>query len=221
MIAVLTPSRGLIFAETIDAITRGLGPEDHLSVTSGMETPKAFNYLVEENTCTDVSGHTTDMLFVEEDNVPPQAFISQMDNLLKDDVGAVCIDYPLANGNSTTVRLRETNELLYCGLGCTLISHEVFKAMPKPWFRSDRAFRIDLKEWINVDPMKQYGLYDVYFFCLMRKIGFKLIQAPGVCKHLKVDSSGKSEINGGVHKISPKSETITQSYLDIDPKNYI
>jgi hypothetical protein len=206
-IAVILPTRGLVFAEVEHFIEKQRGSYDITVYRSWNRTlPDAQNYLVEK-----ALGDKPDYLFfVEEDTVmPPDA----LDLLLLENSDIACIDYGV-NGWSCTARERETKELLWCGMGCTLVKREVLEAMEKPYFRSDLSLRLNDWKWVpNREP---YGQQDIRFCMMAREKGFKISQVPGVeAKHMRLDQLGRIETNKGLHQLSQKSIIAKQQYVDI------
>lgn len=144
------------------------------------------------------------LMFVEEDTVMPDG---GFERLLAANADIACIDYAVA-GYSCITRDKNTNEVLWCGLGCTLVKREVFDTLEKPYFRSDKALL--LNDWPNItwiDPGAQaYGGQDIYFCMTAREKGFKIEQVEGEAEHLKLNNLGRSEVNKGLHVISRKEK---------------
>lgn len=220
MIAVICPTRGIIFTEVIQSI-ESMRHQCGVSIYSStdLSVPEAFNVLTQKA----LKEGCTELFYIEEDTVPPKNSIQKLlQSLESDDIA--CIEYPVVGGHSTVVKQKNTNTILYCGLGCTLIKSSVFKKLPFPWFRADKAFQLSglhKNEWTNVDATKQYGLYDVRFFCEARRAGCTIAQIPGVCRHLEVKEKAKGQENNGFHTIGLKSETIVPSYLSVDPMEFL
>ena len=198
-IAVILPTRGLVFTETENAIsgnTEGITSKVYRS--HDLVIPDSQNYLVDQA----LADKAKYLWFVEEDTVAPDNALADM---LEMEADIACIDYGVA-GWSCLTKDKETNEILWCGLGCTLIKAEVFEALERPYFRSDRALLLNFWPEIRwVDAGEQaYGLQDIWFFVHAREAGFRIQQVQGECKHLKLDSLGRPEINKGLHQISRK-----------------
>ncbi len=192
-------TRGLLFTEVEDAVEKNIeGWPYQIFRTTNLTIPDSQNYLVEQALKTDA----THLLFVEEDTVMPDNAISDMIFL---DADVACVDYGVA-GYSCLTKDKDTDEILWCGLGCTLIKREVFEKLEKPYFRSDKALLInDWPDFRWIDAGKQaYGLQDIYFFMKAREKGIIIQQLPGECKHLQLDQLGQREINNGLHQISQK-----------------
>lgn len=200
MIAVILPTRGMVFTEVEKAIELERS-EFSIGVfrSSNLPIPHGHNELSEiASQLIDV----THLWFLEEDTIPPTYALH---NLLATNSDIACIDYGV-NGWSCITKEKTTKEILYCGMGCTLIKREVFETLEKPWFRSDKMFRINDGKWIDVDPSKQYGLQDIWFCAQARHAGFRIVQVPGECRHLKLKALGQSEINSGLHIIEEKPQ---------------
>lgn len=202
MIAVILATRGLVFTEVENAIDRNLVQYNYkVYRSSSLPIPESQNYLVEEA----LKDNPTYLFFVEEDTVMPEhAFI----NLVKANADIACIDYGVEGWGCVT-RSKETNEVLWCGFGCTLVKKEVFDRLDKPYFRTDKALLLNdwdtnKENWVDVPLEKRYGGQDIWFCMQARKKGCTIIQVNGECKHLRLDAIGQKEINNGLHQISQK-----------------
>jgi len=204
MIGVILPSRGLIFAEVEDSISKNLEKYNHKIYRSfNLPIPECQNMLVEQA----LADECKYLLFVEEDTVMPDG---AMERLLLADADIACIDYAVS-GYSCITRDKNTNEILWCGLGCTLVKPEVFSKLEKPYFRSDKVLLLNSwpnVEWVNAGA-QAYGGQDIYFCMMAREKGFRVKQVDGECKHLKLVELGRREINNGLHIIEAK-EPITK-----------
>lgn len=208
-VGVVLCTRGLVFTRVENAIFGNLKGVTHTIYRSeDLTIPYAQNVLVEQALS---DPEITHVLFVEEDTVMPEHALADM---LKLDGDIVCIDYGVA-GYSCITRVKETNEILWCGLGCTLVKREVFDKLEKPYFRSDKALLLnDWPEikWINAGE-QAYGGQDIWFCMQARDAGFTIKQAPGECQHLQLDQLGRREINKGLHQISQKPMISKRQYL--------
>lgn len=198
-IGVILATRGLVFTRVEDAIARNLkGLSYWVYRSHDLTIPDCQNVLVDQA----LTDGCTHLFFVEEDTVMPELAFNHM---IATNGDITCIDYGVA-GYSCITRDKNTNEVLWCGLGCTLIKREVFENLEKPYFRSDKALLLNF--WPEIrwsDPGKQaYGGQDIYFCIQARLKGYKITQVPGECEHLKLDELGQREINNGLHQISQK-----------------
>ncbi|MGH9341990.1 MAG: hypothetical protein ACRD1R_20990 [Acidobacteriota bacterium] len=203
-IAVLNPSRGLVFAEAMQSWREALAGIEHLCFTTwNQPIPDAFNVLVERFLGTDADY----AWFLEEDvMVPPRALQALLD--LDADIAA--INYPLKKGLNRLSEWRYRGELQWVGLGCTLVRRSVFTALPRPWFRNDCAIAIvhpgsscQEKFLEMVDRNSgQYGGQDAFFCWQARQRGFSIGVVPHMfCRHLILDQLGQPESNQGCHAI--------------------
>jgi len=201
MIAVILPTRGLVFTEVEQSIASNLKEYNYTVFRSfTLPIPDSENFLVDQALQDPTVQY---LLFVEEDTVMPEhGFV----NLVKANAPIACIDYGV-EGWSCTARDKTTNEILWCGLGCTLVRREVFEAMEKPYFRTDKSLLLNdwpEEKWIDVPERKRYGGQDIWFCMEARKRGFTITQVEGECKHLRVVRLGLKEINHGLHDIEQK-----------------
>jgi len=198
-IRVILPTRGLVFTEMLDALLGNLKGFTHkIYLSADRVIPDSQNYLIDQA----LHDNPTHLLFVEEDTVMPKNALAEM---LLLDADIVCVDYGVG-GWSCITKNKKTNEILWCGLGCTLIKKEVFDKLEKPYFRSDKALLLNFwpdVKWIDAGE-QAYGLQDIWFFMKAREEGFIIRQLPGEAKHLQLDQLGKREINKGLHQISQK-----------------
>jgi len=205
MIAIVIPTRGLIFTEVEDALDRNLDIYDHKIYRSfNLPIPECQNFLVEKALKDDPAY----FLFLEEDVVMPEGILTKM-FLKEEDI--ICLDYGVEGWSCVT--RDSTGKILWCGLGCTLVKREVFDKLETPFFRSDIELRLNDWQWINSPPDK-YGGQDIYFCCKAREAGFKIGQIEGEARHLKLEQLGQSGINNGLHKIGEKPKVTKNQVLD-------
>lgn len=198
-LGVCMPTRGLIFAECQQALEENLEGFDYKIYRSFiLPIPDSHNFLTEKA----LREGCTHIFFVEDDTVVPDGGLRK---LIEANADIACIDYGVA-GYSCTTKDRQTGEILWCGLGCTLVKASVFAKLEVPYFRSDKQLLLNNypnEEWINA-PRNCYGGQDIYFCMQARKAGFKIKQIEGECRHLQLNSLGKKETNQGIHSISEK-----------------
>lgn len=195
-IAIILPTRGTVFAEVEDSITRNLKPFNYTVYRSwDLVIPDSENYLVDKA----LVKNPDNLLFIEEDTVLPDGGIERLISLNAD---IACIDYGVAGWGCVTKNRR--GDILWCGLGCTLVKPYVFDKLERPYFRSDIELRLNDMAWVKSPPNK-YGGQDIYFCCQARQSGFKIKQVEGMeAKHLKLENLGTPELNRGLHTIGIK-----------------
>jgi hypothetical protein len=205
MIGVILPTRGLVFTEVEDAIDRELeGYPYKIYRSFTLPIPDCQNELVEKA----LAEYNSHLLFIEEDVVIPEGGFEKL-MLAKADIA--CIDYGVEGWGCVTKN--KEGEILWCGLGCTLINRNVFNNLDKPYFRSDIELRLNDWKWVKSPPDK-YGGQDIYFCTKAREKGFKIVQVEGIeCKHLKLESLGQPGLNNGLHKIVEKPKITKQQIV--------
>lgn len=210
MIAILIPTRGMVFSEVLDAVERERQGKDVRVYTShDLPIPDGHNELVKQA----LLDGADKICFIEEDTVPPPG---SLEVLLEQSSDISCIDYGVSGWGCVTKN--ESGEILWCGLGCTMIDIKVFKAMEYPYFRADKTLRLNDWKWIDLPQeyiqKKNYGSLDIWFFTKARQLGFKIGQVQGECDHLELEFLGKKEINNGLHKIRRRPRIIYNQILN-------
>lgn len=207
MIALAVPSRGLIFTQVSEALERECSFHDVRAYYSyDKAIPGAHNSLVEQIISDEkVYGKFTHIWFVEEDTVPP---VDSLSDLLAADSGISFIDYGVSGWSCSA---RQGNEILWCGLGCTLIKREVFDAVAYPWFRSDKTLR--LNDWKWVENPSKYGGQDIWFCRQAVEKGYTIKEVEGECVHLQLEVLGQAGMNNGLHIIKEKEKIMKQQFI--------
>ncbi len=191
MISALVPSRGLLHSRTVEALDRELSGVEHNPIlyTHNEPIPDCFNSLSERFMDTD-----SDLAwFVEEDVVPPRGALKALLELLGPDVDVSFVNYPLIKFKNAACYKFFQGDLIWTGLGCTLVKRKIFEALPRPWFldkhslvaictgSAQKEWKLELRE--NKDVV--YGGQDIYFFGRAYLQGFRIGVVPHMeCKHL-------------------------------------
>lgn len=215
-IAVIRPSRGLVFAEVEEYFEqiRDNYPNIRIFRTHNLPLYDCFNIPVEEALQNKKYEY---FWFSEDDTVPPAFALDEMLKLLKTfDVAA--IQYPFNGGWGTIGKSAGSDKILFTGLGCTLVKRKVLESLVKPIFKVDKSFNISSLQWYsNPDPSKIYGQADIRFGSELREKGFTIGQVPNmICRHLQLIALGQPETNHGVHQIGEKAAFEKELLLPID-----
>lgn len=205
-IAVIQPTRGLIFSQAQSALEQELRSLKEYRCTYeiyrswDLKIPDCVNEKVDEA----LEDGFDYALFSEEDTVIPKRGLHKM---LLADGDITAIDYGVQGWGCITRNKENPKEILWCGLGCTLVKRKVFDSLEKPYFRSDKQLLLNFYpeeiRWVDA-PKDAYGGQDIWFCMHAREKGFTIKQVEGECMHLKLDELGRPEVNHGLHKISQK-----------------
>lgn len=216
MIGIILPTRGLAFTKVLIAI-EALRKNHDLRVyySHDLPIPDGHNELTKKALADDCEY----ILIIEEDTVPPTG---ALEKLLAVDSDIAAIDYGVSGWGCITKNSK--GEVLWCGLGCTLVKRHVFEKMTYPYFRADMSLNLEtdeqgnsiIKEWRKLPAeyirTKQYGSLDIWFCCEARRLGFTITQVEGECEHLELVELGKRETNHGIHTIQAKAK-ITKNQI--------
>lgn len=209
-IGAIVPTRGVIFTR-VENYLEGLRENYDITVYRSWDKPipEGHNSLT-ENALRD---GCQILFFLEEDCVPPAGALEKMLAVVLNGKIA-CVDYGVSGWGCVTKNIK--GEILWCGLGCTLISRIVFETLEKPWFRTDKVLRINDWTWQDLPEeyqrKKNYGGLDIWFFMQARDKGFQIVQVEGEADHLKLEQLGQREVNNGLHTIILK-ERISKNQI--------
>ncbi len=211
-IGIVIPTRGMVFSETIQAIERERKNYDtKLYISTDLPIPEGHNRVVAE-ALRDGSEY---ILFIEEDVAIPAG---ACERLLGSNAAIACIDYGVSGWSCVT--RNEQGEILWCGLGCTLIHRKVFESLKEPYFRADMALYLPEFRWQQLPEEyvknRNYGNLDIWFFTKAREAGFEIKQVEGECRHLELISLGQKGINSGLHIIKQKPKISNHQVLNTE-----
>lgn len=199
-VAIILPSRGLMFSRTAEEIHRNAQQINHkfffahkLPIPACFEIPTA-QALADET--------ITHLLFIEDDMVIPDGTFWGM---LNEDKPVVTCDYPVTKDGKGAVFFDPEGNVVFTGTGCLLVRREVLESLPKPIWRVDIAYTpLNYGETVKFIAKKRtddgYGLHDVNFGIQLYKKG---VPVHVYCKlgQRKLRKLGKSGSNNGAHKI--------------------
>lgn len=198
-IGIIVPTRGLVFTKVEQAIEGLRGQNTKVYRSRDLPIPDGHNELTKQA----LADGNEWLFYIEEDTVPPEG---ALEKLLAADSDIACIDYGVQGWGCVT--RNDLGEILWCGLGCTLVKRSVLEAMDYPYFRADMTLRLNDWTWQQLPEeyvrTKQYGSLDIWFCYNARKLGFTITQVPGECEHLELVELGKRETNNGLHTIRAK-----------------
>lgn len=209
-IAVVLPSRGLLFSQSLEELLRELKPFDHkIYFAHAKPIPDCFNVPLEK-ALKDKS--ITHVLFCEDDMYLPVGILKKMVEL---NVPATALDYPFKNDGEATILHDPEGYALYSGTGFLLVWREILDKIPKPVFRTDIAWDVRIEKgtlymWPrDVSKIKTYGLHDINFGLTLWTNGYPIVPAAPAGQR-KLIALGLPNTNSGAHII----KTITKVGID-------
>lgn len=202
-IAVCLPSRGLIHSRTIESIQcmdvpSGVTLMQPWHISHDLPIPDAHNYVATQG----MAAGADALMFVEEDNILHPQSLAEMLKLLEAGYDWAFVDYPLLPDRPAPCYYVHHGEVIFTGMGSTLIHRRVFAGLPYPWFSSNARITITPEKVQFAYAPNPYGGQDVYLAHEARKIGYRIGVVQGIVgKHAKLKQPGKLSNNHGVHEI--------------------
>lgn len=205
-LAVVLPSRGLLFSETFEELLGELeGLNYEIFFAHERPLPEAFNEPTEK-VLADKSVYA--VLYCEDDMIIPKGILKKMFAVR---YPVVALDYPFQqNGDSTC--LHDPHGMAYwTGTGFILVAKSVLQQMEKPIWRTDTTFDpfIDT-DTIHFWPRKldkvYYGLHDLRFGLLLYSAGLPIYVMTETAGQRKLRQLGGKGTNEGAHEIYELTE---------------
>lgn len=197
-LAIIMPSRGLIFSETIEEVlreVRSLDCEWDIFFSHCVPIPECFNNPTDEA----LAGQYTHLWFVEEDMILPQGILKE---LLAVGTPVVTADYPVNGGMCITYN--DKGDVMYAGTGCLLVKREVFDRLERPIWDTTHKYGPDsrllgIRAGYELEDI--YGQHDIHFYMTIRGLGIPIGVAKSLCGQRRVVEYGQRETNDGFHVI--------------------
>jgi len=201
-IAVIFPSRGLVFSKTAEELLAMLKDVPHkIFFSHKLPIPDCFEVPL---TAALESKEFTHILIVEDDMMlRPDALINALDT----NQSIVTYDYPINDKHVGAVFKDITGKVIYCGTGFLLIERSVFNKLNAPYFRTDVQWSVThQKESLRfigsmIKQADSYGLQDITFCMKLHKAGYDIHVMPEVLGQRKLIALGKTGTNNGAHRI--------------------
>lgn len=205
-LAVVVPSRGLMFSETLEDLLRELeGFNYEIFWAHQKPLPQAFNEP------TEIALKDPDVfavLFCEDDMVLPEGILKEM---FAKNYPVVAMDYPFQQNGDATILHDPKGYAFWSGTGFLLVAKAVLENMDKPIWRTDRTFDPFIDEdTIHFWPRKlnkvYYGLHDLNFGLTLYSAGLPIMPMERTGGQHKLRSLGKVASNNGAHDIYELTE---------------
>lgn len=201
-VAVILPSRGLMFSRTAEEIVRNLRGVNHrVYFAHRKPIPDCFELPVEQALADEDITH---LWIVEDDMILPDNLLVDMLGAMREkDAQVMTCDYPVTKDGKGAV-LKVGGEVVYCGTGCLLVKREVFDILKPPYFRSDiRWSPLNYGKTVKLQGSmygdEGYGLHDVTFGIKLYRAGIQIHEFRRLGQR-KLLEMGKSGTNDGAHK---------------------
>lgn len=213
-VAVILPSRGLLFSQTADEILQNLkGVHHRFYFSHRQRLPDCFeNPTLRALKDKDI----THLWFVEEDMVLKPTTLKKM---LQADANAVTCDYPVTKDGRGSVFYDNGGQVVFCGTGCLLVKREVFNSLKKPYFTDKiRWTMLNYGESVKMIAVQNkktegYGLHDITFCVKLWKTGVLIKVLPIKLSQRRLLNLGKAGTNDGAHNIEIWSKIVKNKRL--------
>ncbi len=199
-VAVILPSRGLMFSRTAEEVLKNVKDIPHKFYFAHRKPiPDCF-----ETPTTEAlqNPEITHLWFVEDDMIIPP---NTLQTMLKKDKAVVTADYPV-NENGRGAVFSVGKQVIFCGTGCLLVKREVFDELTAPYFRTDVKWNIkNYGDFLKMQPVRStsigYGLHDVNFCMELYRRNIPIHKIPRTLGQRKLKALGKAGSNNGAHQI--------------------
>jgi hypothetical protein len=213
-VAIILPSRGLMFSRTADEILRNVKDIPHQFFFShGRPIPECFD---RPTTTALARDDITHLWLVEDDMILPSNTLQLM---LDMDKAVVTADYPVNKNGRGAILRDKGGKVLITGTGCLLVKREVFDELKYPYFRTDIRWTAEnMGGYLRLTAQKNqtndgYGLHDVNFSMMLHHLGIPIHLVDFTLGQRKLISLGKAGSNNGAHKIEQWSKVKKDFWL--------
>lgn len=148
----------------------------------------------------------THIWFCEDDMILPDNILKNLLNAMTADV--ITCDYPVSGAGQGAVFKAKDGQVVFGGLGCTLVKREALDKIKPPYFRTDIKWRpanygssIMFSAYKGTPRKDEYGYQDVNFYMKLRESGATFEVFPDVLGQRKLVALGKVGTNDGAHQI--------------------
>lgn len=212
-IAVIFPSRGLVFSQTADELLQNLkGYSYRIYFSHKKPIPDCFQDPTEMAL---KDPDVTHLWFVEDDMILRP---NTLKKLLEEDANAATADYPISKDGIGAVFYDKGRNVVFCGTGCLLVRREVFNNLNAPYFTNKVVWTpFNYGEAIKIvahEGVSEYGAHDVTFCIKLWNNGIKIKVIKQKLGQRKLLALGKAGSNNGAHKIETWRKVVKDKRLD-------
>lgn len=200
-LAVVVPSRGLMFGKTLEELLGELKDFDHKFFWAhGKSLPACFNDPTEEIL---KDPEIFAVLYAEDDMIIPKGILKRM---FDRNYPAVALDYPFKADGDATMLHDPAGNAIYSGTGFILIAKAILERLPKPIFRTDIAWDTMIKGdalvfWPRKLTKVAYGLHDVNLGIMLFANNIPIKAMPRGAGQRKLVKLGTANSNNGADEI--------------------
>ncbi len=205
-LAVILPSRGLLFSETFEELLGELeGFNYEIYFAHELPLPDCFN-VPTEKALADPSVFA--VLICEDDMIIPKGILRKM---FAKNYPVTALDYPFRQNGDSTVLHDPEGKAYWTGTGFMLIARAVLEKIEKPIWRTNRTFDpfVD-KDTIHFWPRElkkvHYGLHDLNFGLVLYSAGMPVLPMEQTAGQRKFVKLGAKNSNNGAHEIAELTE---------------
>lgn len=219
-LAVILPSRGLMFSETFEELLGELeGFNYEIYWSHGKSLPECFNEPTERALADkDVFA----LLFCEDDMIIPKGVLKRM---FSRSYPVVALDYPFRQDGDSTCLHDPKGYAFWTGTGFLLVAKQILQNMEKPIWRTDTTY----EQFIDTDTMHwwprkldkvHYGLHDLRFGLILYSNETPIYPMPETAGQRKLVKLGEAGTNNGAHEIKELTK-VGKNVVSgkVDPEN--
>jgi hypothetical protein len=202
-VAVIIPSRGLMFSRTAEEIVKN---------TQGVPHQKFFAHKLPIPDCFEwptikalKDPTITHLWYVEDDMILPHDLLRIM---LNEEADVVTCDYPVNKAGQGAVFTAKDGTVIFGGLGSTLIRRQVMDRLKPHYFRTDVKWKptnfgtsIMFSAFEGEPKEDEYGYQDVNFYMKLHQVDATFSLLPIKLGQRKLVALGKPGTNDGAHQI--------------------
>lgn len=208
-LAVVMPSRGLIYSQTVEEMYRelnALGIDYEVFYSHCRPIPDCFEIPTNEA----IEGDFTHVLYVEEDMILPEGVVKRMADRVKH---AIACDYPVGGSEGGTVMYDPEGVAFFTGCGLLMVDADLLRSLPKPIWRTDVRWLPRTEDGyvyftVDTDDTKHYGQQDVAFGLRLYANDMPIEIMDETIGQRRIVERGKPGTNEGSHTIIEKMEIV-------------